>query len=590
MNLLKNNKGYTLLITLAVLVLFTVLGMTILALASSGTKKNVIRQETIQAKALSEKGIDQISAQINQDLINELGENGLPRGEFISKLEMTLGNYICSNMKEEQTSVTGKFSACIESYVDSRDDKGEPNELRKLVTFSSIGNSGQAENMLASKIEIGAESVPETLKYAIGTNIMSKKPQNGEGNLLMHGGVDIQGDIKVDGNLLTRDYGYAYLNGEKWIESFAPSTKPTLGSKTAKVVLGKGSYKLNNTPNRYADHLNITDYPNNNMYSKRANIKDLFRPGFQPQVVKREPVRSPIGISDQKEVFKYERNDFGVEVLSLNSNRIIQSQNMPNAKVFPAYTYQERRLVSCGFLCFKYEYYDTFSDVGKYTLKGTNMFKQFSTLGDLDIKDNRSDVTFKEGLYVEGDLYIGNGESRSYNPKDYADITMDGPIFVNGNVTIKGANLSSNALLYVNGNVDIQYSTMKGKPLKERKTGSFIIFAKGNIKISNNSVNQKDPSEIKGFFYSEQDMEIFGVGSNIRIEGGISARRIVLNAVRGNAYANNTFDSKSNQSNKDSRLQIIYDSEIVTTFSDLRQQEPIIYNIDQPKIKEREIE
>ncbi|MBO1915453.1 hypothetical protein J4G37_62810, partial [Microvirga sp. 3-52] len=94
-------------------------------------------------------------------------------------------------------------------------------------------------------------------------------------------------------------------------------------------------------------------------------------------------------------------------------------------------------------------------------------------------------------------LSIGNGKE---NVNEFADISLEGTMFVNGDVTIKGAALKSNVLMYVNGNVDIQYSTMNGKSLSNGKTGTFIIFAKGNVKISNNSINQDAPSLIKGFF------------------------------------------------------------------------------------------
>lgn len=609
---IKNNKGYALLITLAILILFTALGLTILALASSGTKKNVIRQETIQATALSEKGIDQITTQINSELTKELGENGLPRGLFVTKLESILIKYKCppnvqqniSNM-EKTLSNTGEFGACILDFDDSIDENGQINDLRKLVKFASIGHTGKAERYLTSDVEIGAETVPETLKYAVGTNILSKNPKDGEGNLLMHGGVEIVGDIKVDGNILTRNEGYAYLGGgERWINSLYPSAKPTPGSKSSKLVLGKSPYTLDANKS-YSTHIKTLNFPSSNGYTKHTRIQNLFRTGFSPLVVKREPTRSPIGISDKEAVYRYSKEDSGVETLTLDSSRRIQNRNMPNKKIFPTYAQERKECVEWGWnwwqgrYCTQYRSYYDYYDRGTYYVEGTNTFKQMSILGDIVIPDDNTQLTTKEGMYIDGNLKVGKLSTTSYDSKTYADITLDGPIFVNGNVTIRGANLKSNVLMYVTGTVDIQYSTMNGKELSNDRTGSFIIFAKGNIKISNNSVNKEEPSKIKGFFYSEEDLEMFGVGSNIRIEGGVSARRIVLNAIRGKAsdtrfagaqsIGGSYFDSVANQENKDSRLQIIYDPEIVTTFSDLRQQEPIIYKVDPPMEKDREI-
>ena len=85
---------------------------------------------------------------------------------------------------------TGEFGACIEPppYGDVRDEKGQLNDLCKLVTLISVGMSGTAERTLTSKIEIGAKSVPDALKYAIGvhkTCINGVDCIAGEGNLFL---------------------------------------------------------------------------------------------------------------------------------------------------------------------------------------------------------------------------------------------------------------------------------------------------------------------------------------------------------------------------------------------------------------------
>ena len=613
----QRQGGYTLLLTLVLLILFAALGFSLMTLTSAGIVKNTKRQEITQSTALSEMGIDRMTKQINTELTDALGENGLPRGKFVEKLEATLKNYRCDNSYMLKLPIsdsgTGTFEVCIESVVDTDDGKGKSNDLRKLVGFKSIGTAGNSDKALISKVEIGAELVPETLKYAIGTNILSKNPKNGEGNLLMHGGVDIQGDIKVDGNIVTTDRGYAFLNSnEQWIKSLSPSAKPTIGSKSAKLVLGKKAYTFSSTPG-YSSHIAQTDFPTgrNSIYTEQSVISSLFRTGSAPQVVKREPIRSPIGISDKEEIYKYERKDSGVYVLGTDRGRVIQSKNLPTSKVFVSYTSEVEDKDNCikwknsdKKKCEQYGKKTNYDDSGTYELRGNNTFKQFSTLGNLTIKENKSNITVgKEGLFIEGDLTIGNTSAgQSTSVSNYSDITIDGPIFVNGKVTIRGANLKSNALIYVNSNsdsaVDIQYSTMNGKTLANNDSGSFIIFSRGNIKISNNSVNQDSPSHIKGFFYSEKDLEMFGVGSNIKIEGGISARRIVLNATRGKSSnktfsgaqkisSSNYFEGVTGQQTTDSRLQIIYDPEIIKTYSDLKEQEPVIYSVDPPIEKER---
>ncbi|MBO1911546.1 hypothetical protein J4G37_43000, partial [Microvirga sp. 3-52] len=201
----------------------------------------------------------------------------------------------------------------------------------------SVGQSGNKERTLVSKMEIGADNAPEILKYAIGTNIDPKDGlQDGEGNLLLHGGVHVQGDMKVDGNIISRNKGYAYLNGEKWIDSLYPSTKPTPGAETARLVLGKKAYTFNSNLG-YSSHISRNDFNSNRNYSNQTNnINALFRTGFAPVVVTRNPVRSPIGISDKQSVYKYVRSG-AAHVIKTNSSRVITSADFPNLKVFPSY-------------------------------------------------------------------------------------------------------------------------------------------------------------------------------------------------------------------------------------------------------------
>lgn len=596
-DLLKKEHGYALLITLIILLVFSILGISLMTMTMNGTAKNDVRQDITRSTDLSTKGIDLITNQINKDLTNYLGVNGKTREEFIFQLERVLDEYRCSNPnKIGLQGETGSSEMCVKEYINTVNESGEANPLRKLVTFNSTGLSGNSTQNLTSKVEIGAALAPEVLKYAIGTNIdLSDGLQPGEGNLLLHGGSDIQGDMKVDGNIITSTNGYAFLGQDRWIPSLAPSAIPLTGLSSARLVLGKGAYTFNQASS-YSSHINANDFSKGG-YIKRTNISDLFRNGFSPEVVSRNPNESPIMITEQKPNFEYSSSQAGVTRLTLEEDRIISNKKMDTAKVFFNHNYSERVCIRyTWFWCAEYGYRTINGEDGTYTFNGTNSFKQAATKGNAVMAN--TNTTFKNGFYVEGNLSIGNN-STSYDSTQYSKVTLDGPIFVNGNLTIQGADLSSNALIYVNGEVSIEYSKINGKALAQNKLGSLIILSKGNIKISNNSVNSNIPSYIKGFFFSEKDFEMYGVGSNMKIDGGISARRIVLNAIRGRASnsdfsgaykipsRNDYFEGTNGQQSANSRLQVIYDTEIISTYSNLKQQEPIIYTIDPPTEIER---
>jgi len=300
-------------------------------------------------------------------------------------------------------------------------------------------------------------------------------------------------------------------------------------------------------------------------------------------IVNRQITRDEIKISDQKAAFYFNKNS-GIRYIDTRNNaEFTEDINMTTDKVYP-------RNRDC-FLIFCSDY--SFND--HFTFTKNNSFKSFATEGSLTIKSSTSSfkkTKFENGAYIEGNLTIGNNDS-SDNINNYDQIQIDGPLFVNGDVTIRGANAQFNAIMYVMGNVTIEHSQINGLG----NNGSLIIFAKKGIKISNNSVNLDNPSTIKGFFFSEEALEIYGVGSNIRIEGGVSARRIVLNAIRGSA-SNKTFpgaqetaigfyEGIATQPNKNSRLQIIYNPYIMNTYADIKSREPIITSIDPPQLINR---
>lgn len=238
-----------------------------------------------------------------------------------------------------------------------------------------------------------------------------------------------------------------------------------------------------------------------------------------------------------------------------------------------------------------------------FEFTGNNYFGNFATKRDLYIrgsKSNYKETKFENGAYIGGNLIIGNTNITEKNdPSDFDKIKLDGPIFVEGNVTIHGVNGQFNTIMYVKKDVTIEYSVINGL----NNTGSLIIFAGGDIKIVNNSLYQDNPSNIKGFFYSEGALEMFGVGSNIKIEGGVSARRIVLNAIRGKASKtsfsgskkvdDDYYEGQASQLNlppEKSRLQIIYDPNIMNTYADLKSREPMVTSVDPPQITERKLE
>lgn len=597
MHRLNNQQGYSLLITLMIIILFTILGSTLILLTFNGTTRNETREDIVQSNDLASKGIDHINAQITKELNDLLKSGRIPAADFSTRFNTIITKYKCQNgvapvINKAATDIASgtSYNVCI--YGEPKNDPasavvlGTSTEyLRKIVTFKSTGKSGNNNEVLYTAYNIGATKVPEVLSYAVGAykvpepRDMTRFPSiPGEGNLILNGGSSIVGDIKVDGNLISSDHGIRRsTSGSVTSDYSVPSVLPQLSGANAntggRISIDGNMYKFNHVFNgasntfNYPKHINSELLSDIRYYSRITDINQLFFGEYKPQQFKSSLTIKPIDFAAKRAP---------IYMALTTSNRYNLGRNVRTVdtltKTTDTYLSTERCTSSFIGFCFgSYEYaYD-----GTFSMQGKNTVGRFATAGNLLM--TTTNTTFTKGAYVGGNLEIRN--STKLNPS-----RISGTIYVDKDLTIENAYLESDVILYVNGDVSITESQIFGVPYADR-TGSLIIFAKGDINLSNNSVDSPTPSEFKGYFYSEQTMEMYGVGSNIKINGGISARKIILNAVRGTSN-NTAYQSKAMQETlprEKSRLQVIYDKDIIKNFSELDiQTEQWIDNISPP--------
>lgn len=238
---LHNENGYALFLSLLVILLFSLLTMLLLSVVVSGAKKNVIREHHVQAGELAEKGVEHLTSQIQKDLEDMVGEKGgIKRSLYLDEIQKYLNEtHQCKQSVHTVESATGKYAVCIESW---RHVNGDPDSLRKEVTINSRGYVDGKWKELKATILVGASDIPDALNYALGAHRScsgNKDCIDGEGNLFLHGGAEIYGDMKVDGNIITSNRAHAILSDKSvWVDSLFPSVFPGPKSKEARLILG----------------------------------------------------------------------------------------------------------------------------------------------------------------------------------------------------------------------------------------------------------------------------------------------------------------------------------------------------------------
>lgn len=519
--------------------IFTVLGLCLLTLTSNGIKKNENRQNTVQAQDLSDKGIKYAVDDLQKYLENQIKNNPMGKTQFYNLLDNTI-KVNCPDGIEIPGEKASQTKVCID-HVEMISNE-EKDRYKRLVTFKSTGLVNGKTHTTTSKVIIGTDSIPDQLRYALSTN--------DGGDLYLHGGVEIQGDIKTDGNLIiTKKAFWDYPETPRWEISVGPRLIKDTKSITPKIIMNdseKYIYLVNDNNNSYPDNDDIFTNKNDflNRYTKvsptEANAINILKANL------------------------FNTPNLNIVTRSLPADRVdisakIQEQNESTVD----YHFGELTI--------------------NYPTK--NFSHSDAILVKKKCKDSNRDGTCKK--------YTGSGNMK------IKDVNADliGTYYVDGNLSIENTNLKSNALIYVNGDVNIQYSTLKG--LDSDPNSTLIIFSKGNIQISNISENSyyDSPSKIKGFFYSKSNMIMYGVGSNIRLTGGISSKRLILTALRGNTTERRDWfgklhlnvDSIDNQKDRDSRLKVTYDENLIRQYTSfLRdEKEEYITQLNDPEYIER---
>jgi len=551
---LKTNNGSALLISIAVLMIFTILGLSLLISASNGLKKNSSRENIVHATDLADKGIEFAVNDLQKKLENDIKQNPMGKTDFYLHLNSMLSNEnlvanklkcppvnfdIPENIGYKIPAENNSFTkVCIEKVEEIKETNGnteEKDKYKRIVTFRSDGWVNGKQHTTRSDVIIGTDAIPDQLRYAVSSN--------NYGSLHFHGGVEVTGDIKSAANIHISKKAYSGWDyAPSWHNSVALKLNPTIGSVSSKIIFSKPTSKLfyynqNLSHNSNGSNKGIVYSPTkNNTYdiTNQNQIKSLLTRSDKVNVLSKNLSEDVVDVKSKVETIY--KNNKHTNPLKGNSFTVSKDTlNRPQESVTLVYNES----------CMSY-------------------YKYSNTCKEYGLEETKLNIT---------------------NSKTSNIAEIQGTYYINGNVNIENVNLKSNAVLYVNGDVNIRFSTLT----ELQKNSSLIIFASGSIFIANISEYSNIPSTIKGFFYSQSDMTLYGVGSNIKIIGGLASKNLYLTALRGNV-TNNSFNiNETTQLNSNSRLQIIYDENIIKQYTDFRrdEKEEFITQLNEPEVTKR---
>ncbi|MGG3965454.1 polymer-forming cytoskeletal protein [Heyndrickxia faecalis] len=488
MHVLREEKGYTLVTVLLIFAVAAIITVSLVS-ASVSTFKTVKVSETgTQDKLNAEMVADEATALIEKqvDSINSTIANGtVMPSQLISMLQAAITSI--------QQQKNGKCSIAYKTLKDGTAPDGIV--LGKVTITVPIGKSGKTLTKMMT-----LSTVSDVFQYTAVT----------PSNMYLYGSPYIIGDVNIGGNLYVSNYGNYVEGYTKYIRTYYPAINGTLTVK--------GRYFE-------ADQQPVgtgTSAPVYNFYSWKPFGPESFSRYFSvaPVVKNRQLTVDKINVGDM----------ITAKALGWPGNLKINSYDSYNIDKYGN--------------AFGYDV--TVSQVGSQPIKG-NLYvgddltvgenKSLTVNGDLYVKD---DLTVKGNLTVKGKIYVGGGAnlngvlSTGENQYIYiagnatlsevSALNLNGVMYVNGSLTSSG-DVNTNGSIYVRGDADVENFS--------NSSGTLILLCDGNIKLANNNLYEDRPKVIDAYLYSNRDLFIYGIGSNLKINGGIYGNTISLSASRG---------------------------------------------------------
>ncbi|WP_162987431.1 hypothetical protein [Metabacillus litoralis] len=597
---MNSEKGQTLITVLMVSLIFTVLGLTIVAASINSNQRTNVRIEDIELTAEANKKLNEgIAEFIRVASKIELKDHELYSGTFdsnnfdsiIEKLaEQHINVKDISKSEEYKIQTTKYFTRIFEfSYLSKNDDAAFAKQITRKVFLSPT---------------------PSFLKYAIGSgpdgtiDLLGASEIDGD---LFSGSlntknittfVDVNGILKEKDTLYPRIYGNIYLkntfNGSDSFPTTIDQLKEVFDEKSNLTITKDTSEFIEvDFENTMAQLFNKLSYGfTDTMFESKADVHSSLE-SFLRKCANR--IRTPnidieptiSGTCSNEIDLLYFDLDKGNDYFDILDNKIKSSSKIPRTYVYA-------------------------NAIGNSQLEEPST----SNYRPLYIKEGSLNMHEDSWLIVHGDLFI--------IPQNRT-IELDGNIIVTGNLYIEGNddewnkseddNIEVNSTIYVLGETEITNTNIKGLNDKQ-----LVLISKGDLQI--NRINEfknlpeelieveklDDLKETKGlgildaYFYTQKRAELYGVGSLFLIKGGLFAKEhLTVNAIRQNEInkesdkdnkidLNQSIDSVAYQRRSDqkSRFQVLQDLTVLTDQIDslpktnsyqIYLNEPIIINV-----------
>lgn len=535
-NLLSHERGSALVMVMFIVLLLTILGLSVLSATVGGAHRSEIRESDVQTLHLTEKSLEEAAAYITSGLNNK----ALNPAELKQTIETNIANLL-----KRDLSVTTDLDLAegrISNITLDHSQNTDPLKFQLTITAQAKVN-GVVRQL---KRQLLVDANPDFLKYALGS----------EGDVTINGAPLIQGNLYAGKELRIRDQAnYVYQGmSQPPVATIYPSVQPLgTGNEGEIHVQSLGSIKYAERGGAY----NIISVPSTAVVPGDVSVEgnsieneNLHRIlGLEWKADAETPVLplDKVKIKKQQKFVQIDVKESFIDKLAEATGGSSRQEledyfiagNVSGAGFRIPSSFEQLHYVSKpeGPPDSEDPDYENKKKAYEIALKTyTDNLEKFYTLsshaifeGDLFVDGiEYENLLFtniaKESakwLIVRGDLIINNQSGKA--------MQVRGNILVTGDVLIKGE-VNFDCTMFALGKATIDDAYIHGLGEKQ-----LVLISKEDLLINRvDKFNSPAVETMDGFFYTEGQADVYGVGTSLNIKGGIFSKdNLTVNAVVG---------------------------------------------------------
>lgn len=468
--MIKNERGSTLLVVMLMMMVFTVLGVTILSVSIGGAKRTEIREEQVIS---------------DLDAIRDLTE-------AIAYIKETI--YTEYNHKNPDMSITA-YESLIKDKIIDNDYNYQISNITSQYSIDESEDFTRVFEVTSSRYKqvVYISGIPSFLKYAAGSR----------GTLTLNGSTYVEkGNIYANDKLVISNEAKYIYNGIDLVE---PTTFPSVSSTDENLLFVESE---------------LIEWCDLNCYNGKNRNDTSFHTLHVNNV---ESAFDPIAPTYAKEKTEYVHVD-----IEKTFKEKLKIASFVGTNVDP-YSMEIDDIITSGIQSLSVEKITTFKNLDNSTSINGYLYTRevdkpaYIDTSELIISDK------SKWVVIDGDAIIENIGNESM------DISAN--ILITGDLTIRG-DIAFDSTIYVLGNTTINNVNITGY-----NDGELILMTQGNLEIAriNKFKDSNEVNSIKAYLYTNEDAEVYAMGSYLHIEGGVFAKgNLEINAYRGTAHDTGT--------------------------------------------------